>query len=271
MYCSIQTKILNGLPQDSHGSSISHTLYKLLNSVMEPAREFTVRAEVFLRFKQMTHETSIDDMFTSLVALKEKFICVLERFSVATTITVGLLMKLDGSGLADMARIVTDVISLTENMTKFEQEKIYWDSWFTYRERNPQRQCDSSNIEIHQGAKPSEQTPGNCTALPIVENNETKTLNDTCDKPVITSDTLNQDGDVANDVAYRTVPPVVDNNETKILNDTFDKPVITSDTLNQDGDVANDVHYRTISPVVENSEIKTLNDTYDNPVITSDT
>ena len=35
--------ILNGLPQNGHGSFIAHTLHKLLNSVTEPAREFMVR------------------------------------------------------------------------------------------------------------------------------------------------------------------------------------------------------------------------------------
>ena len=79
------------------------------------------------------------------------------------------------------------------------REKIYWELWFIYREKNPQRHCDGSNIELSQGIKPSEQTPRNSTASPVVENSETKTFIDTCDKPVITSDTLNQD--VANYVA----------------------------------------------------------------------
>ena len=34
-----------------------------------------------------------------------------------------------------------------------------------------------------------------------MENSETKTLNDICDTPVITTDTINQGGDVANDAA----------------------------------------------------------------------
>ena len=34
---------------------------------------------------------------------------------------------------------------------------------------------------------------------PVVENSDTKTLNDTCDEPVITTDTINHDGDVANE------------------------------------------------------------------------
>ena len=34
--------ILNRPPQNSHGSFIAHKLHKLLNSVMEPAREFMV-------------------------------------------------------------------------------------------------------------------------------------------------------------------------------------------------------------------------------------
>ena len=62
----------------------------------------------------------------------------------------------------------------------------------------------------------------------------------TCDIPVITNDTINQDGDVANDVANRTVSPVVANSENKTLNDTCDKPVITAETINEDGNVANE-------------------------------
>ena len=108
------------------------------------------------------------------------------------------------------------------------REKIYWELWFTNREKSPQRHCDCSNIELSQGTKPSELTHGNSTVYPVVENSETKTLNDTCDKLVITSDTINQDGHVANDVAYRTVSPVVEISETQILNNTCDKPVITN-------------------------------------------
>ena len=81
-------------------------------------------------------------------------------------------MKLDGTDPTDMTPIVTYVISLIKNMTNAEQEKIYW-------EKNPQRQCDSSNNELSQGTKSSEQTPGNSTASPVVQNSETKTLNDT--------------------------------------------------------------------------------------------
>ena len=72
----------------------------------------------------------------------------------------------------------------------------------------------------------------------------------THDKPFITSYAISQDGDVTNDVAYRTVSPVVENSETKTLNETCDKPFITSD-----GDVGSDVAYRTVSPVIENSEM----------------
>ena len=162
----------------------------------------------------MTDETSIDDKSTILEYLKEKSLHVLERLSVAPTVTVGLLMKLDWIDPADMTPTEI-VISLSENMTKAEQEKIYWELWFDYREKNPRRQCDSSNIELSQGTKPSEQTPGNSTASSVVVNNESKTLNDTCDNPVITSETLNQYGDVANGVAYRTISPVVENSEIK--------------------------------------------------------
>ena len=73
---------------------------------------------------------------------------------------------------------------------------------------------------------------------PSVEGNtETKTPNDTCDNPVITADTLHQDGDVTNGVAYRTVSPVVKNSETEMLTNTCDKPVITYHDCN----IANEV------------------------------
>ena len=105
---------------------------------MEPARELMVSVEEFLEFKQMTHETSIDHKSTPLEVLKEKFLCELERLSVATAFAVGLLIKLDGTDPADMTPIVTYLISLTKNMTDAEQEKIYRELWFTYRETNPQ-------------------------------------------------------------------------------------------------------------------------------------
>ena len=74
--------IVNGLPKNSHGSFISHTLHKLLNSVMEPVREFMVRVKDFWEFAQITHEISIDHKSTTLEVLGEKFQCELERLSV---------------------------------------------------------------------------------------------------------------------------------------------------------------------------------------------
>ena len=130
---------------------------------------------------------------------------------------------------------------------------------------NHQRQCDTSNIELSQDTKPSEQTPGKSTAPSVVENTETKTANDTCDNPVITADTLNKDGDVANGVAYRMVSRVVENSETKMLNNTCDKPVIT----NHDGNIANEVkaqlnsntsgHYLNFSGKSTQSNSRSLN------------
>ena len=72
--------------------------------------------------------------------------------------------------------------------------------------------------------------------------------NDICDTPVITTDTINQDGivanDAVNDVANRTVSPVVENSNTKTLNDTCNKPVITTDTINWDGNAANEARHQ---------------------------
>ena len=101
--------ILNRLPQNIHGSSTYKTLHKLLNSVIEPARELMVRVEEFL-----AHETSMDHKSTTLEFLDEKFLCELERLSLAIALTVGLLMKLDRTDQADMTPIVMYLISLTK-------------------------------------------------------------------------------------------------------------------------------------------------------------
>ena len=182
------------------------------------AREFMVGVGDFWEFAQITHGTSIDQMSTIVEVLVENFQCELERLSAVSAFAIRLLMNLDGTSLADMTPVVTDLLLSLRNKTDAEREKIYWELWFTYREKNPQRHCDSSNIELSQGTYSSEHTPVNCTVSPVVENSEIKTLNDTCDKPVITSDTVNQDGNVANDVVYRVISPVVENSETKILN-----------------------------------------------------
>ena len=73
---------------------------------------------------------------------------------------------------------------------------------------------------------------GHRTVSPVVENSETKILNNTFDKPVFTCHTLNQDSDVANDTAYRRVSPIVENCETKMLNNTYSNPVITNQNAN---------------------------------------
>ena len=126
---------------------------------------------------------------------------------------------------------------LTADITDAERDMVYERSLLPNVVVNHQRQCDSSNTELSQGTKPSEQTPGKSTAPSAVGNTKTRTPNDTCDNSVITVDTLNQDGDVANGVAYGTVWPVVENSENKMLNNTCDKPVIT----NHDGNIANEI------------------------------
>ena len=58
---------------------------------------------------------------------------------------------------------------------------------------------DSSDTQLSQDTKPSEETHVNSTVSPVIENSEFKTFNDICDKPVITIDTINQDGNVGNE------------------------------------------------------------------------
>ena len=140
--------ILNGTPQNSHGSFTAHKLHKCMNSVTEPARECMVKVGEFWEILQITHETSIDHMSTVLEVLREIFQCELERLSVATAFARHLLMNLDGTCTTDVTAIVTDLLSLTGNKTDAEREKIYCKLWFTYREKNQQRHCDSSNIDL---------------------------------------------------------------------------------------------------------------------------
>ena len=42
--------------------------------------------------------------------------------------------------------------------------------------KNPHRHCDSSNIELSQGTKHTEQTPGSITVSPVVETEKPKHL-----------------------------------------------------------------------------------------------
>ena len=79
-------------------------------------------------------------------------------------------MTIEGTGPTDVTPIVTVLPSLTRSKTDAERGKICWELWFTYREKNPQRHCDSSNIELSQATKPSKQTPRNSTVYSVVEN-----------------------------------------------------------------------------------------------------
>ena len=144
--------------------------------------------------------------------------------------------------------ILLCLVSFIKNKTDTELEMVCRELNISSRKEISQSQYDSSDTQLSQGTKPSEETSGNSTVSPVIVNSETKTLNDISDTPVITTDTINQDADVAN----RTVSPVIENSETKTLNDICDMPVITTDTINQDADVANDLANRTVSPVISN-------------------
>ena len=71
------------------------------------------------------------------------------------------------------------------------------------RKEISQSQYDSPDTQLCQGIKPSEETPGNSTVSPVVASSDTKTLNDMFNKPVITTDTINQDGNIANEARPR--------------------------------------------------------------------
>ena len=105
---------------------------------------------------------------------------------------------------------------------------VYRELITSYRRDILQSQYNSPDTQLSQGTKPSKETPGNSTVSSVIENSETKTPNDIYDTPIIATDTINQDVDVAN----RTVSSIEANSHTKTLNDTCNKSVITTDTIN---------------------------------------
>ena len=66
-----------------------------------------------------------------------------------------------------------------------------------------QSQYNSSDTELCQSTKTSEATCHNITVSPVMENSETLAKSAICDRLVIANDSINQDGDEANEHRFQ--------------------------------------------------------------------
>ena len=73
------------------------------------------------------------------------------------------------------------------------------------RKEISQSQYDSPDSQLCQSTKTSKATCHNIS-FPAVENSETKTHSDKCDRLIIVSDSINQDGDAANNFRFQLNP-----------------------------------------------------------------
>ena len=95
--------------------------------------------------------------------------------------------------------ILLCLVPFIKNKTDTELEMVCREVNISSRKEISQSQYDSLETQLSQGTKPSEETPVNSTISHVIENSEFKTFNDICDTPFITTDTINQDGNVANE------------------------------------------------------------------------
>ena len=138
-----------------------------------------------------------------------KLLCELEKLAVVLTIAVAKHPTLSD----ETKGILLCIVPFINNKTDNELEMVCREVNISSRKEISQIQYDSPAAQLSQGTKPNEETHVNSTVSPVIENSEFKTLNDIWTHQLLQFDTINQDGDVANnaanDVAKRTVSPVV--------------------------------------------------------------
>ena len=116
------------------------------------------------------------------------------------------LTTLNELHLTDETRgIPTCIFPFIKNKTDNELAMVYRELSIS-REDISQSQHDSPDIELCQRTKTSKASCHNITVYPEVENSETKTQSDTCDRLIIATDSINQDGDVGNDDRFHLNP-----------------------------------------------------------------
>ena len=185
----------NELTQLSNDSPIANTLYKLLDSETVPVEEFFVKIANLPKKKKNNHKALTGHESIILKDFSIKLLCELEKLAVVLTIAAAKLQT-----LPDEARgILLCLVPFIKNKTDTELEMVCREVNISSWTEISQIQYDSPDTQLSQGTKPSEETHVNSTVSPVIENSESKTFNDICDKPVITTNTINQDGNVANE------------------------------------------------------------------------
>ena len=105
--------------------------------------------------------------------------------------------------IGDMVGILTCLFPFIKNKTGTEIAVVYRELNIFSRKEIPKSHYDSSNIELCQCTKTSEATCKNITVSPVVENSKTKTQRDLCDRLVIATDSIKQDGNAANEGRFQ--------------------------------------------------------------------
>ena len=95
--------------------------------------------------------------------------------------------------------ILLCLLLFIKNKTDTELEMVCRELNISSRKETSQNQYDSPDTQLCQSTKPSKATCHNITVSPVVENSETMTQSATCDRLIIATDFINQDGDAAND------------------------------------------------------------------------
>ena len=157
-----------------------------------PVEEFFVKITTL---PKINHKALTDHESIILKDFSIKLLCELEKLAVVVTIAAAKLPTLPH----EARDILLCLVPFIKNKTDAELEMVCREVNISSRKEISQSQYDSPDTQLSQGTKSSEETHVNSTVSPVIENSETKALNDIGDTPVITTDTINQDGNIANE------------------------------------------------------------------------
>ena len=151
-------------------SFVVNTLYKLLVSATMSTEEFFVK---ITNLPKVNHEALTDHESIILKDFSIKLLCEPEKLAVVCTLAVAKLPT-----LPDETRGILQCLLPFNKKTATELVIVYRELIASYRKEISQSQYNSSDTQLSQGIKPSEETPESSTVSPVIENNRTKTLSD---------------------------------------------------------------------------------------------
>ena len=153
-----------------------------------------------MNLPKINHKAFTDHESIKLKDFSEKLLCELEKLDIVIALAEAKLPT-----LPDETRgILLCLLPFIKNNTELNVSS---------RKEISQIQYDSPYIEPCQSTKTSKATGQDITVSDVVENSKTKTQIVTCDRLIITTDSIDQDEDAANDDRFQLNP--------KILKDYF--------------------------------------------------